>query len=412
MRLARLLASVLLLLTVLPVVTWSAGHVHAADPESVWTRTLGDRVWSVATGPVGSVYVAATRQPPDGSWDPVLLVRRYEADGDVVWTRRWDPDRGGINDADVAVGPGSHIAVAGTGTCDLYAECYVPYLRVYEPDGDVAWTHARGLRGKSHHARRIAQYSGVVVTEDAVVVSAHCCGYGDTDGWLGSYELDGDLRWTRDLVIPGSRRWNDAPMAIAAASRGDLFVVGWVARGSEGFKQPADHDAFVQRLDPSGDVRWTRVLPDRRRFDADTATTVAVREGRLAVGGRRVLHDHVTGTIWLAALSARGTPSWTRRWGSCELFYHCMPAVAIRRSSAIEVSSTIRDPSGPGLDASLRRYTSSGRLRWRSRLSDEETFPYATHVAVAGRHVVYVAGFVGGGGHESGGVGHLWRLDA
>lgn len=411
MRLARMLASVLLLLTVLPVVTWSAQHAQADGPELEWTSSLGDRVWSVATGPAGSVYVAATHQPPDGAWDPVLLVRRYEADGDVAWTRRWDPDHGSIWYADVAVGPGGLIAVAGTGTCDLYAECYVPYLRVYEPDGDVAWTRARGLRGNSDHVKRIAEYSGVAVTEDAVVVSAHCCGYGDTDGWLTSFELDGDLRWTRDLVIPGSRRWNDAPTAIDAGSRGDLFVAGWVARGSERSTQPADHDVFVQRLEPSGDVRWTRVLPDRRAEDLDTASSVDVGGDRLAIAGVQVGMDYA-GHAWAGILSTRGELAWRHRCGRWR-GYGSMPSVAILPSEAVVVSSSQRDRSDPGYDAEIRWYRRAGALRWRYALADDERFAFATHVVVLGdAEAIFAAGFASERRYDDTGVGYVWRLGA
>jgi hypothetical protein len=77
---------------------------------------------------------------------------------------------------------------------------------------------------------------------------------------------------------------------------------------------------------------------------------------------------------WLASLTFDGGVRWTRTWGKDRDHAAQLSSVSIDPSGSTYVAGTERDPSNDGMNAVVRRYSTSGRLVWELVLDDVERF--------------------------------------
>lgn len=263
-----------------------AAQTNGVTPQVEWTQVFGAEegalTWAVDV--LDNVYVAGTVSgtfdgQPDGFRDDGF-VRKYDEDGEVVWTRQFD--LGGMEDATGVAVDQSGVYVTGS------ADFIIPgrgilsegYVRRYTLDGSLVWsTRLRpdGLRN-TEPADLALDASGVYVagtagTDEAITVPGV-----PFDAFVIKLSEQGEQLWTERFGDPAV---DDAATGVDAGAAG-VYVAGWTVGSFPGEASEGGSDAFVRRLQRDGEEIWTRQFGTRQD---DEAEGVAARPDSVYVAG-------------------------------------------------------------------------------------------------------------------------------
>lgn len=238
--------------------------VRVYDPSGNprWTDQFGtaaeDRPFGVATDGAGNVYVAGSTegalpgQVSLGLSDDFL--RKYDANGNVVWSRQfgtggWDLLRGVVVD-----GAGNAFVVGEFADPDIGGQ---QELRKYDPAGNVLWTRPfvrfAGPWGVSADGAGNAYVVGVM---SLVLPGQPPTG---NDAVVRTYDSVGNEVWTRRFGTAAT----DVGMAVAVGTTGAVYVSGFTLGAFPGQASSGGDDVFVARIDPTGTVTWIRQFGTR-----------------------------------------------------------------------------------------------------------------------------------------------------
>lgn len=234
----------------------------AADGTVTWTRQFGtgadDLAFGVATDADGNVIVAgltygALEGSSDGGAD--VFVRKLSKLGATVWTRQFgtfmNEDLRGI-----ATDAAGNVFLAGGTGADLEgtsAGGFDVYVRKYEANGTVAWTHQFGTSA-DEGARGVAtDAAGNVVVAGFTKGGMDGASAGESDVFLRKLSPAGVPLWTRQFGTPAL----DSARGVATDSQGNVIVTGYTEGDIEG-ASAGDDDVFVRKLDQDGVPVWTR----------------------------------------------------------------------------------------------------------------------------------------------------------
>jgi len=346
----------------------------ASSPTPAWSKDvpMNVRTGSVAVDREGNSYVTGDR----GTDAPIAVLKKFDPDGAVEWTRTWSPAgwRTHASGDLVAVGPDGSVYMAGEASSHYEGGGW--FLRKYTSDGAFLW--ARDERGWEH-GRAADSPMGLAVSRDQVLLAGShhgCCGdFRDRDGWVLAFGLDGSWRWRSPFEAIGLGGFNDEADGIAVGASGAIYVGGWVALGPEMEELVAPHELFIQELDRAGRVVWSRTYPAIAHPGQDFQADVAVRGRALMVSalvdGAPVDQAWTRpGHAWLGRFTLDGTLRWSREWGTSWTAAAQPTAVSAGSSGRTFVVGTRRDPSDHGLNAFVRAYAPNGRLMWTMPLSE------------------------------------------
>ena len=235
--------------------------------DTVWARQFGspetDVIDGLAVGSDGRVVVAGTtRGVLQGTGYGVgvgdAFVRAFHANGDHAWTHQF----GSVGEdyaLGVAAGPGGRVAVAGGSSGDL-ADPLAParlendaYVRVFEADGTVAWTHQFGTDHNDSLFRVAFANDGTLLAFGATDGALAGASAGGRDLFVRAYDADGQVLWTRQLGGAG----DDYAVGLAVTSGGQGIVAGVTASALTG-ASAGGLDAFVARIGAGGATVWLR----------------------------------------------------------------------------------------------------------------------------------------------------------
>ena len=365
-----------------------AGIARADAPIPVWTKTIAFdlRSASVAVDQEGNAYVSGSRVSETES---VAVLKKFDPDGQPLWTRTWSQIPAHTSGELVAVDTDSSVYFAGSVGSNHF-EGGAWFLRKYDADGNLEW--ARDERGWQHG--RTADFpTGLAVTDHQVVMSGSfqgCCGdYRILDGWVLAFGRDGSWRWRSPFEAPGLGAFSDEAEGVAVGESGGIYVGGWAALGPENDAVAAGHELFLQKLDRGGRVQWSQVYPATAHVDQHFGADLAVHDHALMVSalfdGSPVTWARARpGHAWLGRFTLSGDLVWSRHWGSSWVRAAQPSVVSVDEKGHTFVVGTRRDPSDHGLDASLRRYSTSGDLAWSLPLQHGHRLMEGTGVAVRG----------------------------
>ena len=250
-----------------PVSNWNDAFLrkYGADGTELWTQQFGherhDEILGVALDSSGSVYVSGyTDASFEGYTNPGgrdAFVRKYDPDGNVVWTRQFGSDSaagGQPNDKalDIALDSGGNIYVAGSTTGVFEGESSGGgndgFVRKMDPNGEHVWTRQFGGEDDdTADAIAVDGDSNVFVAGNTESSIPGAGGKGADDGFAKSFDTNGGGRWTRTV---GTRRI-DGARDIAQGS-GGVYVIGGtegeIGPGGAGKGDEIDSDVFVLRL--------------------------------------------------------------------------------------------------------------------------------------------------------------------
>jgi hypothetical protein len=230
---------------------------YEEDGTHAWTRQFGTSEWEfcfAVTADETGVYVAGhtrgafTGETNAGGYD--AFVQKYDAGGTWLWTRQF-----GTSSDDTALTLAADVSglyVAGVTGSVLPGEPTAgdggAFLRKYDADGAVVWTRQFGGSASAV----AADASGIYVVGFTGGAFPGEISAGGDDAFLRKYDADGAVVWTRQF---GSSE-ADAANAVAVDASG-VYVAGMTGGEFPGETLAGNTDAFLRNYDLSGSVLWT-----------------------------------------------------------------------------------------------------------------------------------------------------------
>jgi hypothetical protein len=263
----------------------------------------------IALDQSGDIYVCGTQ----GGSDSDLLLLKYNADGDLLWSRAYDrPDSPCGTGRRLALWDGYVYAVGHTGipddlnilTVKFTGEGGFVWARTF--DGPEAFSNDRG-------------FAVAVDDSGCVVVAGQAARPGHTiDAVVVKYSADGDERWAAWHDGPGNNY--DSVDSIGLDDSGNSYVAG---RTSNTSWPTVDFDYLIMKHDPAGTLLWTRTHDGpgvgsndyARDLAVDAAGNVFVTgdefEGPVGVNEDRnivtIAYDTYGSELWRTIYDGRGS---------------------------------------------------------------------------------------------------------
>jgi hypothetical protein len=249
------------------------GQTFAGGPDDVFLRKYdfaGNEVWTRQFGTSGDdfpmagqvaiddtgVYVAAITngtfpgETNAGSYD--VFVRKYDFDGNVLWT-----DQFGSSGFDLADGIAVHrdgVFVVGLTNAALPGQVsggsWDAFIRRYDPYGNDVWTRQFGGPGSEDYHAVAADRSGVYAAGSVTPLPDFA---GDSDALVVKYNFDGDELWIRQFGVSDLDHLEGI-----ALKHGGVYVGGFTIGQFPGQTSAGGEDIFLRKYDTDGNEAWTR----------------------------------------------------------------------------------------------------------------------------------------------------------
>jgi enterochelin esterase-like enzyme len=220
--------------------------------------------------------------------------------------------------------------------------------------------------------------------------------YGGLDIALVRYAADGIKMWTRQFGTNTTER----PYGVVSASDGGALLAGYTRGNLDGAHAGnAADDAFVMRLTPDGEPRWTIQFGDAIEADRGYGIAIDTEDNSYITGYTRgALAGENAGDkdIILAKLSPEGEILWTRQFGGEgeDKGYR----VTIDAEGTIYVAgvtgSALNEVQG-GLDAFLAAFDGRGEHLWTRQFGSPQ-WDEAADLTLTADGSIAVVGFTAG----------------
>jgi len=246
-------------------------------------------------------------------------VRKYDPLGNELWTRRFGVAGAGTYGYGTAVDGFGNILVVGHTTGNLvpgsHAGSSDAFVRKYDASGNVLWTRQFGTSSYDLGRRVAVDGSGDVLVVGATEGALIPPGYGGADAFVRRYDKNGSLVWTRQFGTGN----DDRAWGVAVDASGNVVVVAGSTSGGLWGSNLGGVDAFVRAYDLNGNLEWTRQFGS---LHDDWATDVALdlagnvlvvgdTEGSLGGSGNSGLSDG-----YVRKYDRYGYLLWKRQFGT------------------------------------------------------------------------------------------------
>jgi hypothetical protein len=339
--------------------------LHDPSGAIVWARQFGSPVYDGAYGVsigegrsifvTGGTYGALPGQVFAGGQSDAF-VRKYSASGTELWTREF-----GTADGDWAFGAASDPAgnFYVTGYFGAGTSAAVAFVRKYDRDGNALWTRQFGSSAGTYgYGVAVAGDGSIVVAGITFGALPSQTGLGDSDAFVRKYDAAGVELWTRQFGTAVS----DQGLAVAVDAAGNIALVGTSQGALPGQTNAGSSDAIVAYFDSAGTMVWLREYGGASQ---DSLFAVAFDSaGAVIVSGGSVYA--LPGQTWQGSTdavvrkySASGAEIWTHQFGTA--FFDFGYGVAVDPRGLVYVCGAT-DAALPGqtalgsTDGFLRRY--------------------------------------------------------
>jgi hypothetical protein len=347
------------------------------------------RALAVAASGVYAVGICVAPAVPDA------FVTKRDAAGSEVWRHIFGTTRG---DSASAVAVDDSGLYVGGYSGPLPNQPFVggdsdAFIRKYDLDGNEVWTRAFGSKtpGVENYGR-----DGVVaiaLTSDAVYAVGSSEGplpgqvwLGGSDAFVCKYDKNGGLLWLREF---GSAPYGDAAHGVAVDATG-VYVIGDGYATVDGVWQ-----AFVRKYDHDGNLLWHRTFGDPNALE--NGRGVAVDETGVYIHGatRGTLPGQVPvggDDNFIRKFTTTGVELWTRQYGT-SANDGCGAMVAV--PGGVLVVGTTRgtfpgQTAQGGEDGFARKYDPDGNVVWTLQLGTPQNDP--TPAVAVGASGLYIGG--------------------
>lgn len=288
---------------------------YDSDGIQKWVRRLGtaenEESNGISADIFGNLYVTgSTGGALGGSFAGGFFdayIAKYNAGGSLQWVRQFGTSQIDVSNSVSADGLGNAY-ISGQTTGSLAGPSLGSrdaFVGKYDSSGNQLWLKQTGSAnfevslGVSGREQTNVYLTGFVQP---------IAGPRDSqDYFLTKYDATGNFVFSRQV---GSATFDQA-LAVSADGIGSIYVTG-VTNGLLGDQQFGSDDAFVSKFDTSGNLLWTRQIGSNVRDDAFAVTTDQF--GDIYIGGD--VNSPASGTVtdtdaFVIKLDASGNILWT-----------------------------------------------------------------------------------------------------
>ncbi|MCK4512081.1 hypothetical protein KAW64_10100, partial [bacterium] len=339
-----------------------------------------DAACTMVVDEFGSAYVTGRSEGVGTGYDYATI--KYDTDGVEQWVRRYDgPVKGNDRPYRIALGGDGCISVTGQSDGDGTG---VDYATVkYDADGNVQWTRRYDGEGNGYDCGWAIAADG----DGNVIVTGKSTGLGT--GWdyvTIKYDPTGAALWTAVYAGPIEEEQQDWAYAMAVDAAGNSYVTG----GS--FEVLTDDDIRTFKYDTDGNVVWSASY-DGPASGEDWGYAIAVDDaGCVYVTGLSdgvgTGRDYVT-----LKYDADGNEQWVSRYDGPAGWYDAAYAIALDDAGNVFVTGNSAALADPYMtqDYATVKYGSDGTQLWVRRYETRDD-DRAHALAVDTEGSVYVTG--------------------
>lgn len=281
-----------------------------------WQKVLGggrnEAAFGITNSADGGVVVAGYTRSSDGDVTNNhgyrdLWVVKLSSTGDLVWQKAIGGPGFEQANAITATADGGYIVVGQTAIADDAEENV--YVVKLNGTGDVVWQKTAGGSGRFERANAVVASAdgGCIVAGITTSNDGDVSGYhGNGDAWVFKLNNSGDLIWQK--ALGGSER--DEASSVLAMAEGGYLLVGTTSSADGDVTNSQGGDAWVVKLSDTGALVWQKTYGGS---GGDGARSVApTNDGYVLAGASDSFNDalsnnHGGGDFWLAKL-AGSTP--------------------------------------------------------------------------------------------------------
>jgi len=222
-----------------------------------WTKQVSDdgtyRGWGggVAADTNGGIYVAGTTGTAS------MFLAKLDAAGNIAWNKQFGA---GWTDG-YAVTLDGYGGIYVTGRTDgnlggTSAGGGDAFLRKYNASGDVIWTKQLGTSAFDTGKAVAADESGGIFLVGYTTGNLDGTNAGGYDTFLRKYDASGNVVWADQFGTSGI----DLGLGVTVDESGSVFVTGYTSGSLGGEINAGGSDAFIRKYDIAGSVQWTKLI--------------------------------------------------------------------------------------------------------------------------------------------------------
>jgi hypothetical protein len=321
----------------------------------------------------------------------VASLAKFDLAGNRLWTRQVEPFYSGLYPYfSVSADSLGNVFFSGTTDGDIggpNAGVTDAFVGKFNSNGDLLWTRQFGT--DRHNASRDVQSDGLgnVYVPSETQVSVPWASWGQMDAGLSKYDTNGALLWSKQY---GSAVDSEDNVSVTLDGQGNVYIGGNVASR----QQTGDtyYGTFLTKYDALGNEIWDTRIVDPR-YGAFSKAIAADSVGNVYQTGNAAPAD-----IFLNKFNAEGELSWTRN--TRELGTYAYDVAVDEFGNAFVAGSTQADLGSPNLggaggDAFIAKYSPAGDLDYIWQFGTERS-DRALGVAIDLLGNVFVSGRTGG----------------
>ncbi|MBN1273824.1 MAG: hypothetical protein JXB26_16270 [Candidatus Aminicenantes bacterium] len=279
----------------------------------IWVIKLnaaGEITWQKSFGAGADDLVRLIRQTSDGGYITAGFTYSFAEELDDIWIIKldaagqseWQKIYGGTNyDSAESINQtsdGGYIVAGGTvsygaGEDDIW-------ILKLDAAGNITWQKTYGSSDSDF------AISALETTDKGFIVlaSTQSYGAGDVDSWILKLSANGDIEWQKTYGGDDEDRLR----SIKQTNDGGYITAGFTYSMGAGYD-----DAWILKLDNTGDIIWQRVFGG---VDYDAAQSVhQTSDGGYIAAGGTVSYGAGEDDIWILKLDAAGNITWQKTYG-------------------------------------------------------------------------------------------------
>ncbi|HVS18504.1 MAG TPA: hypothetical protein VMT18_07885 [Planctomycetota bacterium] len=351
--------------------------------------TLNDRPYDIVSDGAGGAFVAGTRFTVVPNWEWQATVAHVLPGGAVDWSHEFGVPGGDDYAYAVALDGAGGAVFAGATDGDLGPGSNGgrdAFVARYDGQGQLLWLRQYGTAGLEEARGICSDGAG-----GHFVAGWTLGGFGGSTAgpwatWVMRLDGGGNVQWILPIFDSvGSTQ----PTSVVADETGGLYVCGWTSADLTG-AQAGGNDAFLARIDAGGGLVWLSQFGGVTD-DHSSAVALAPDQGAF-VGGRRKSPIPFESTdAFLSRIDPAGNVLWTRtdiqpNWDDIE-------GLAPNGSGGVFACSNAVAPLSPSFDAFYASISGEGALEYVKYVGDLFTKDFAPAIASDGGSGLLLAGW-------------------
>lgn len=366
---------------------------YDAAGNKLWVKTYNgpdddtDEPVAIAGDGSGNVYVAGRSKGADNDYDVLLI--KYNANGDTLWTRRWDGGVLGDDEArDMAVDGSGNVYVTGVTDGDASVLVNNDYITIkYSAAGVLAWALPyNGNGGADDRA-----YSIALDNNSNAYVAGRTWNGTDYDIQVQKYTSGGTESAFAAYV---SNLGDDQPARIRVDNNGNVVIAGTSDRD---VSAATDRDYLTIQYNSTGVQQWLQLYNGGATGDDDLSDMVVDGSGNVYVAGGSDLDSTATDNVDYVTIkyNSAGIKQWSTNYNGAADKSDIAYAVAVDAAGKVYVTGQADEgsPQSGNNDIVTIIYNADG--------SQAQVLPYAGaasgtdagSVVLLDNATLYVAGY-------------------